>query len=102
MAELNNGRKTVGTGLPGPGRPPGSPNRATAEAREAFAALVEANQPRLQEWLDRVAESSPKAALELYLRLAEFVLPKVQRVGSAEAATDPLQVTIVRWGEPTD
>ena len=98
MAPLNK-RKTIGTGLAGPGRPVGSPNRATAEVREALAELVAGNVPRLQEWLDRVATRSPRAAAELWLRMAEFVAPKLARV-TVEQPAEPQTIT-VRWGEPT-
>ena len=40
----------------GPGRPPGMPNKATADARQAIAHFVDGNAHRLTEWLDRVAD----------------------------------------------
>jgi hypothetical protein len=68
--------------------------------REAFAALVEGNQSRLQEWLDRVAAENPKNALDMYLRLAEFVLPKPQRVDLyKQASGEPIVVNVVRFSE---
>ena len=95
---LNKHQKTIGSGLAGPGRPAGVPNRATTQAREAFAALVEGNQSRLQEWLDRVAAENPKNALDMYLRLAEFVLPKPQRVDLCKQASgEPIVVNVVRF-----
>lgn len=44
----------------GAGRPPGSPNRVTKEARAAIAEFVDGNAHRLQEWLDRVANGVPR------------------------------------------
>ena len=97
---LNKHGKTIGAGLAGPGRPAGSPNRATAVVREAFATLVEANQSRLQEWLDRVANENPRNAIDLYLRLAEFVLPKLQRVDlSSDALRGPISVKVIRFSD---
>ncbi len=97
---LNKHQKTIGSGLAGPGRPAGVPNRATTEVREAFAALVDGNQSRLQEWLDRVAAENPKNALDMYLRLAEFVLPKLQRVDLyKQASGEPIVVNVVRFSE---
>jgi hypothetical protein len=97
---LNKHGKTIGAGLAGPGRPAGSPNRATAVVREAFATLVEANQSRLQEWLDRVANENPRNAIDLYLRLAEFVLPKFQRVDlSSDALRGPISVKVIRFSD---
>lgn len=92
--------KTIGTGLAGPGRPVGSPNRATAEVRAVFSTLVTANQMHLQTWLDRVAAENPKGALDLYLRLAEYVLPKVQRIDLSTLGTaEPLVVNLVRFSD---
>ncbi len=90
--------KTIGTGLAGPGRPAGSPNRATAEVRAVFSTMITANQIHLQTWLDRVAADNPKGALDLYLRLAEYVLPKVQRIDLSTSSTgEPLVVNLVRF-----
>ena len=97
---LNKRRKTIGTGLAGPGRPAGSPNRVTAEVREALSDLVVGNLPRLQEWLDRLAKHNPKAAFEVYVKLLEFCVPKLTRV-TVEQPAEP-QELIVCWGEPTD
>ena len=95
---LNKRGKTIGTGLAGPGRPAGSTNRATAEVRAVFSTLVTANQMHLQAWLDRVAVENPRGALELYLRLAEYVLPKVQRIDLSTSSTgEPLVVNLVRF-----
>jgi hypothetical protein len=95
-----NKRKTIGTGLAGPGRPAGSRNRTTTEVREALADLVVGNVPRLREWLDRVAKHNPKAAADLWLRMAEFVAPKLARV-SVEHSADPQTITVC-WKQPTD
>ena len=61
------------------GRPKGVPNKATADAREAFKKLMEKNTPKMQKWLDEVAADDPAKAMELMLKLAEFVLPKLAR-----------------------
>lgn len=95
-----NKRKTIGTGLAGPGRPVGSPNRATTEVREALAELVVGNVPRLQEWLDRLAKHNPKAAFEVYVKLTEFCLPKLARI-TVEQPAEPQTVTVC-WREPTN
>lgn len=100
MAPLNKRGKTIGGGLPGPGRPVGSPNRATAEVREALAELVVGNVPRLQEWLDRLARHNPKAAFEVYVKLLEFCLPKLARI-TVDQPAEPQTIT-VRWDEPTN
>jgi len=97
---LNKRRKTIGTGLPGPGRPAGTPNRMTTEMREVIAVLVTDNAPKLQRWLDRVARTNPKAAVDIYVRMLEFVAPKMAR-HAVVVPTEP-QVVTVCWREPTD
>jgi hypothetical protein len=62
------------------GRKAGTPNKATANAREAFARLVEGNVDRVQGWLDQIAVTDgPKAALMCFLDLAEYHVPKLAR-----------------------
>lgn len=62
------------------GRAPGVPNAATANAREAIARFVDANVPRLQQWLDEIAETKgPEAAYRCVLDLIEYHVPKLQR-----------------------
>jgi hypothetical protein len=62
------------------GREPGTPNKATASAKEAIARFVDGNTPRLQAWLDQIAEKDgPKAAFQCVLDLLEFHVPKLAR-----------------------
>lgn len=62
------------------GRKPGTPNKATQNAREAFALLVEGNVGRVQGWLDEIAQTDgPKAALQCFLDLTEYHVPKLAR-----------------------
>ena len=61
------------------GRPKGTPNKATAEARQAFKNLVTKNLPQMQKWLDEVALEDPGKAIDLVLKMSEFVLPKLAR-----------------------
>jgi hypothetical protein len=73
------GNIRIGSGAPGPGRPKGTPNKATTVVRECITAFVENNAPKVQALFDQVAESNPAKALELYARIAEFVIPKQNR-----------------------
>lgn len=62
------------------GRPAGVPNKATANAREAIAAFVEANTPRLNSLLDRIeTENGPLAAFKCIQEMTEYHVPKLQR-----------------------
>lgn len=84
----------IGKGTPGPGRPKGTPNRATVEFRETIKALLEQNADNVSVWLEQVATGShgkdpaPEKALDLLAKLAEFAAPKLSRsevVGDANA-----------------
>ena len=56
------------------------PNKATAVAKEAFARFVDGNCERLQGWLDEIAkEDGPRAALDCFMQVAEFHVPKLAR-----------------------
>jgi len=62
------------------GRVKGTPNVATATAREAIARFVDGNSERLQEWLDAIAQQDgPKAAFACVVDLLEFHVPKLAR-----------------------
>lgn len=73
------GKPRVGDGTPGPGRPKGTPNKATETIRNAIATFAEGNVAEVQKLWQRVAEKDPDKALDLYVKLAEFVLPKLSR-----------------------
>jgi hypothetical protein len=63
----------------GKGRVKGVPNAITKSAREIFSAFIEGNAAKVQELWNRVARKSPAKALAIYAKLAEFVIPKLQR-----------------------
>jgi hypothetical protein len=63
-------------------RPKGSPNKATANAREAIAKLVEGNVGRLEGWLDEIAADErhgPLAAYRCFMDVIEYHIPKLAR-----------------------
>jgi len=80
------------------GRAPGTPNKATNEARQAIATFVDGNAHRLTEWLDRVADGvkdeegvyvvppNPAKAFDMFQSVVEYHVPKLARM---EVAGDP-------------
>lgn len=89
------GRKTGG------GPRTGKPNKSTANAREAIAAFVEAQTPRLQQLLERIeAEEGPLAAFRCVQDLLEYHVPKLQRTEVTGADGGP-QVVRYEWNDPT-
>ena len=106
MAENNNPKQTRKGKTNNPhGRPPGTPNKATIQAREAIALFVDGNAHRLTEWLDKVAEGekgikhtkdgaeyeawlvepNPAKAFELFQSVVEYHVPKLARTEVANA-----------------
>lgn len=104
---------------PGAGRPKGTPNKVTAEAREAFRMVYEGRLADLDRWLretgdgfdavkivvvDKVVEKvpyvekDPGKAAELLTRMAEHFVPKLQRVekGISDASDEDLLTEIRR------
>jgi hypothetical protein len=63
----------------GKGRPKGSVNRSTADARAAIADFVDGNAHRLAEWLDKVAVDNPEKAFQLFQSVIEYHVPKLAR-----------------------
>lgn len=61
------------------GRPKGKPNKTTAEIREAYQKLVEDNLANMTKWLGEVAMENPEKAMELMLKLSEYMIPKLAR-----------------------
>ena len=61
------------------GRPKGKPNKTTAEIREAYQKLVEDNLTNMTKWLGDVAMENPEKAMDLMLKLSEYMIPKLAR-----------------------
>ena len=61
------------------GRTKGKPNKTTAEIRDAYQQLVEDNLTNMTEWLTQVAAENPEKAMELMLKLSEYMIPKLAR-----------------------
>ena len=86
------------------GRPPGTPNKATTQAREAIALFVDANAHRLTQWLDEVAHGipsqdvkpNPAKAFELFQSVVEYHIPKLARTELTGDPEHPVQ-TVIKW-----
>ena len=61
------------------GRPKGKPNKTTAEIRDAYQRLVEENLTNMTLWLADVAADNPEKAMDLMLKLSEYMIPKLAR-----------------------
>lgn len=66
------------SGNPG-GRPKGATSKDTRKIKEAFHNLLENNLDNISLWLSQVAAKDPQKAVDLTLRLSEYVIPKLAR-----------------------
>jgi hypothetical protein len=84
------------------GRPKGSPNKATAAAREAIARFVDGNADRLQGWLDEIhRDRGAEAAFSCFTSLLEYHVPKLQR-SEVTGKDGEAQRMVITWGKPVD
>ena len=93
------------------GRAKGTPNKATADARQAIAQFVDGNAHRLTEWLDAVAAGvktqdpetgeeryiippNPAKAFDMFQSVVEYHVPKLARMEVAGDRENPLEVDV--------
>jgi len=95
------------------GRAPGTPNKATSDARQAIASFVDGNAHRLTEWLDKVADGvkvteidansgepieryvvapNPAKAFDLFQSVVEYHIPKLARMEVAGDDNKPVVI----------
>lgn len=60
------------------GRIEGTPNKTTKEIRDSYQILIEQNIDKLQNWIDVIGKENPTKAIEIILKLSEFVVPKIK------------------------
>ncbi len=63
----------------GKGRRKGAINKVTADVREMIAIVAQKNAAKLDGWLARIGRKNPAQAMELYLRMIEYHIPKLSR-----------------------
>ena len=91
------------------GRKAGVPNKVTQEAREAVRALLDANLPYLQTWLQNTAEGlfddqsgkwivppNPGKACDIVQNMVEYAVPKLARTEVVGDEKTPVRM-VVSW-----
>jgi hypothetical protein len=66
----------------------GIPNKSTQEIRNAFQLLVESNLDNMKIWLSDVAAEDPERALEIIMKMSEYIVPKLSRTEIKADVTD--------------
>jgi hypothetical protein len=83
-------------GNAGKGRPKGAPNKATKNARDAIAAFVDRNTPRLERLLSEIEQADgARAAFGCIVDVLEFGVPKLARTELTGLNGGPMQVADV-------
>ena len=101
--------KSVEKNLNRAGRPVGSSNKATSQAREAIAKFVDGNAYRMEEWLEKVATGvkdektdkwlvapNPEKAFGMLQTVMEYHVPKLARTEVVGDAKAPVRM-VVTW-----
>jgi len=63
----------------GRGRKKGEINHTTRDVRLAVGMIAERNAGKIDGWLARVAKKNPARAIDLYIKLIEYHIPKLSR-----------------------
>ena len=64
----------------GPGRPQGKLNRSTEMAKLTLARLADKGLNNINEDIENIRKTNPVKAAEIYIKLLEFVIPKLKSV----------------------
>jgi hypothetical protein len=88
MSKFNTGNKA------GRGRPPGSPNKVTATAKEFLQMLSDELRDTI---LNDLSQLEPLDRVKVFIQLQEFLLPKLARVQNIDQTLEkePLEIKII-------
>lgn len=85
----------------GKGRPPGKLNRSTESVKLTLARLADRGLTNITEDLDEIRKKNPVKAAEIYLKLLEYVVPKLKSVdmkvdADVTAKVEQIKVEIIQ------
>ena len=72
------------------GRPPGTKNKKTEAIRGAYQNLVEMNLNEMSQWMRTIAADDPAKAMDLMIKLSEYVIPRLARTELTAAGGEDL------------
>ena len=84
----------------GKGRPPGKLNRTTEMAKLTLARLADKGLNNITEDLEEIRKKDPAEAAKIYLKLLEFVVPKLKAIdmqvsGEVNHKVESIKVEVV-------
>lgn len=77
------------------GRKKGTPNRTTKEMREALQGILNNNIDNIDDWINEIAKKEPEKAINVLLKLTEYILPKLNK-------TEFIDTSIDKYDDMTD
>lgn len=81
------------------GRPVGSKDKSTVEARQAIASFIDGNVERINGWLEEIyQQQGPRAAFDSLSSLLEYHVPKLARVEHTGPDEGPVEL-VIKWKE---
>ena len=79
------------------GRPKGSNNNDTDLVKEVYSQLVNTNLENVNDWIEEVGNTNPFQAIKLILKMSDYVLPKLSRVGHIQEVKEMnVEIQIVK------
>lgn len=83
------------------GRPQGARDKAQSDIKQAYQSLLEGNLSNIEIWLNEVAAKDPAKAIELMLRLSEFILPKMKatEITTSDNEGQPVKIVFTDFAE---
>lgn len=81
------------------GRAPGVPNKHTAQVRQCLAELANNLAPKVEGWIEEVAEDDKYKAVQLYTRIIEYHIPKLSRQEVTGVDGEQLSIQVIRYGD---
>jgi len=83
------------------GRPKGAINRSTEQAKLTLARLANKGLDNITEDIDKIRKENPIKAAEIYLKLLEYVVPKLKSVdmkvdAEVNARVEKLQIEVIQ------
>lgn len=85
------------------GRPKGSINRSTEQAKLTLARLANKGLDNITEDIDKIRKENPIKAAEIYLKILEYVVPKLKSVdmkidAEVSAKVEKIKVDVITNG----
>ena len=85
----------------GKGRPAGKLNRSTEQAKLTLARLANKGLDNITEDIDKIREQNPVKAAEIYIKLLEYVMPKLKAVdmkvdAEVSAKVEQIKVEVIQ------